>query len=135
MTPNMEGSGGGVVGVEEVAGKGVGVVALVSLEPGRLVLAEEPALWVTPELDGHSETIQAFAEMEPEEQEKLLQLCNMYSMDEDMWTDSMRRELEVCVSEAGDIAFTKVARETAMKVWQIWLTNAYDEGVFLLLSR
>ena len=129
----MVGIDGGVV--EEVEGKGVGVVALVDLEAGSLVLEEEPALWVTPEEDGHAETIRAFAEMEPEEQEKLLQLCNMYSMDEDNWTDSMRRELEVCINDAGDIAFTKVPRETAVRVWQIWLTNAYDEGVFLLLSR
>lgn len=113
----------------------MGVVARHDLEPGCLVLTEIPALYVTPELDGHAETIQAFAEMETEDQEKLLQLCNMYSIDENLWTDQMRKELQICITDAGDISSINVPKETAIKVWQIWLTNAYDNGIFFLLSR
>jgi len=124
-----------VLEVKKLEGKGMGVVAKQNLEPGCLVLTEIPALYVTPELDGHAETIQAFAELEPNDQEKLLQLCNMYSIDENLWTDEMRKELQFCITDAGDISSINVPKETAIKVWQIWLTNAYDNGIFFLLSR
>jgi len=124
-----------MIRVEEIPNKGTGCVASVDLEPGTLVLREEPALYVTPDLDGHAETINAFAELTKEEQNKILELCNVYTVEESLWTETMRKELNVCADEAGDISYTGVSTDTALKVWQIWLTNAYDQGIFLLLSR
>ena len=126
---------GDIIRVEEIPEKGVGCVAVVDLVPGTLVLREEPTLYVTPDMDGHAETINAFAELNSEEQDKVLQLYNAYSMEESLWTETMRKELDICVVDAGDISYTGVSKQTALKVWQIWLTNAYDQGIFLLLSR
>jgi len=126
---------GDLISLEEIPRKGVGCVAVMDLGPGTLVLREEPALYVTPDIDGHAETISAFAELSIEEQNKVLELYNAYTMQEGLWTKTMRKELDVCVDEAGDISYTGVPTETALKVWQIWLTNAYDQGIFLLLSR
>ena len=120
----------------DIPGKGVGAIACTDLPAGTLVIREVPALYVTPDLDGHAETIKAFSEMDPEDQNNLLQLFNFYSKPEREWSESMRKELEQCVADAGnEIDATDVSRETALRVWQIWLTNAYDNGVFLHMSR
>ena len=120
----------------DIPGKGVGAIACKDLPAGTLVIREVPALYVTPDLDGHAETIKAFSEMDPEDQNKLLQLFNFYSKPEREWSESMRKELEECVAYAGnEIDAIDVSREIALRVWQIWLTNAYDNGVFLRLSR
>merc|ERR1719318_182233 len=101
------------ISMEEIPGKGQGCVAVDDLAPGALVLREEPALYVTPDLDGHAETICAFAELTVEEQNKLLKLCNVYTMEESLWTHTMRKELDVCVEDAGDISSTGITTETA----------------------
>ena len=120
---------------QPVPGKGDGCIALRDLKAGSLVLREVPALYVTPDLDGHAETIKAFIEMDQEDQDELLMLCNMYDLEEREWSESMRKELDLVVENAGEMDFSGTTRDTAMKVWQIWLTNAYDNGVFLKLSN
>ena len=122
---------------EEIPGKGIGCIASKELPAGSLVIREVPALYVTPDLDGHAETIRAFAEMEPRDQRELLRLFNLYSKPESEWSASMLKELKDCEEDAGgDLdSISEVSRETALQVWQIWLTNAYDNGVFLKLSR
>ena len=128
--------GDGVYREEVIPGKGIGCIALKDIPAGSLVIREVPALYVTPDLDGHAETIRAFAEMDPEDQNKLLGLFNLYSRPESEWSESMRKELKDCEEDAGgDFDVSGVSRETALRVWQIWLTNAYDNGVFLRLSR
>lgn len=134
-----EGGSDKVYREEAIPGKGIGVIASKDLPAGTLVIREVPALYVTPDLDGHAETIRAFAEMEPQDQRELLRLFNLYSKPESEWSESMRKELKDCEEDAGadflDTISAEVNRETAMQVWQIWLTNAYDNGVFLRLSR
>ena len=87
-----------------------------------------PALYVTPDLDGHAETIRAFAEMEPQDQRELLRLFNLYSKPESEWSESMRKELIDCEEDAGadflDTISDEVNRETAMQVWQILLLSS-----------
>ena len=127
--------GDGVYREEVIPGKGIGCIALKDIPAGSLVIREVPALYVTPDLDGHAETIRAFAEMEPQDQSELLRLFNLYSKPETEWSESMRKELKDIEEDAGDLEVAEVSRETGMRVWQIWLTNAYDNGVFLRLSR
>ena len=73
-----------------IPGKGVGAIACTDLPAGTLVTREVPALYVTPDLDGHAETIKAFSEMNPEDQNKLLQLFNFYSKPEWEWSESIQ---------------------------------------------
>ena len=129
--------GGRVYREEAIPGKGIGCIASKELPAGSLVIREVPALYVTPDLDGHAETIRAFAEMEPQDQRELLRLFNLYSKPESEWSASMLKELKDCEEDAGgDLdSISEVSRETALQVWQVWLTNAYDNGVFLKLSR
>ena len=111
---------------ELIPGKGIGCIALKDIPAGSLVIREVPALYVTPDLDGHAETIRAFAEMDPEDQKELLGLFNLYSSKpESEWSESMRKELKDCEEDAakGDLDVSGVSRETALRVWQIWLTT------------
>ena len=99
------------------------------------MLRESPALFVTPHLDGHRETVMAFLEMKEEDRAAYMQLYNMYSDDRAQWTATMRAELEAVIADAGVTPFINVSWEEAVKVWQIWMSNAYEFGVFLKTSR
>ena len=108
---------------EQIPGKGIGCIALRDIPAGSLVIREVPALYVTPDLDGHAETIRAFAEMEPEDQKELLKLFNLYSKPESEWSASMRESLNDCKEDARKFEVTDVSRETAIRVWQIWFVS------------
>ena len=74
--------GDGVYREEVIPGKGIGCIATEEISPGCLVLRETPSLFLPPGGEEGSallqRTVKAFLGMESEEQEKYLQLANMF---------------------------------------------------------
>ena len=124
---------------EEVVGKGIGCIATEEISPGCLVLRETPCLFLPPGGEDSSallqRTVKAFLGMESEEQEKYLQLANMFDRDESEWSDTARKDMENIKSELEAQPLTDLPPSDIIKIWQIKLTNGFHNGVFLKMSR
>ena len=124
---------------EEVVGKGIGCIATEEISPGCLVLRETPCLFLPPGGEEGSallqRTVKAFLGMESEEQEKYLQLANMFDRDESEWSDTARKDMENIKSELEAQPLTDLVPCDIIKIWQIKLTNGFHNGVFLKMSR
>lgn len=127
---------------EEVLGKGLGCIATEEILPGCLVIRETPSLFLPPkeeEEEGSTllqRTLKAFLVMTSEEQEKYLQLANMFQKEESEWSDTARKDMENLQSELETQPLAGLlASEKIIKIWQIKLTNGFHNGVFLKMSR
>ena len=124
---------------EEVFGKGLGCIATEEILPGWLVLRETPCLFLPPEEEEGStlvqRTLRAFLVMTSEEQEKYLQLANMFDKDESEWSETARKDMENIHSELETQPFTGLLPSDIIQILQIKLTNGFHNGVFLKMSR
>ena len=129
---------------ESIAGKGVGCIASTNIRKGSLVLREVPALF-TPnwkrnitDQDVRRSTeaiIRAFLDMSEEEQDIYMKLYNCY--DNPTWynNNSMKKHLELVMHATNNMTFAGISKARACRVWSIYLTNAFNNGVCLNMSR
>ena len=125
-----------VYNVEEVAGKGMGCVATKDIKKGSLVLREKPALFI--EKQDPKSCFKSFSMMISENQETYLALYNAYDCDSAEWSSTMRvSHKDACnwISGLGANDLSGLSQEMALTVWQICLTNSFDNGVCLNTSR
>jgi hypothetical protein len=116
---------------EDVAGNGVGCIASKDIKKGNLILREIPVL-LTDVRDGPAtiasveEIIGAFVEMLGEDQEKYMLLYNAYYGENtnDQWISQWSNETTMDIS-----------KDQASKVWNIYCTNSFHNGVCLKMSR
>ena len=125
-----------VYNVEEVAGKGMGCVATRDIKKGSLVLREKPALFI--EKQDPKSWFSTFSIMNSEDQESYLALYNFYDCDSTDWSSYMRISHKnacnwISGPEANDLS--GLSQEMALTVWQICITNSFDNGVCLKTSR
>ena len=80
--------------------------------------------------------MKAFLGMSPKDQEMYMQLHNNYAEHTTKWSDGMQGIFEQ-VMEATDnmTQFKNISEETACKVWGIFKTNSFQNGVCLAMSR
>ena len=125
-----------VYNVQEVAGKGMGCVATKDIKKGSLVLREKPALFI--EKQDPKSCFKSFSMMISENQETNLALYNAYDCDSTEWSSAMRLSHEdTCnwISGLGANDLSGLSQEMAVTVWQVCLTNSFDNGVCLNTSR
>ena len=119
--------------VEEVAGKGEGCLARRTIACGSLVLRERPCCMSDPGRNNNRRKIETFLELGKEGQENYLKLANKFDTGD--WSNQMTTYLKAFTSEWEDMAFRNITKKTAVRVWQIWETNSFHNGVCLQMSR
>ena len=131
--------------VESVEGKGIGCIAVQDVKKGSIVLRESPQLLtqfcygkitITQEnLQLTKVIIKGFMAMSREDQEEYMKLCNKYDEDITKWSERMRLEHQSVVQAANNMTLEGISKEKATKVWAIFDTNHFPNGVCLKMSR
>ena len=132
---------------ESVPVKGIGCVAIKDIKKGNLVLREVPQLLQADEeiiRDPNTSTMQKFLQiadgvmksflgMSREDQESYMKLHNNY--DSKSWSAGMMLDYSFVMQATGQMTFPNISKDKAFKVWAIYKTNAFDNGVCLKMSR
>jgi len=126
--------------VQNVEGKGLGCIANSQIKRGTLIEKEEPALKLsTGELSTNNfklyfgkaqaqAIIDNFNKMEKSCKEEYLNLSNKITLVD---SDGFNPAEAIC----SKLDLVDINLETAVQVLQIYSTNAFDNGVFLKMSR
>ena len=129
---------------ENVPGKGVGCVAMKNIKKGTLVLRETPQLYFPEQKEGSSldayrenaeAVIEGFTRMSRDDQRKYLELCNNFEGDRGNWSPGMNIDFDAVMKATNNITFPTLCKGKALKVWSIYKTNGFPNGVFLKMSR
>ena len=129
---------------ENVPGKGVGCVAMKNIKKGTLVLRETPQLYFPEQKEGSSldayrenaeAVIEGFTRMSRDDQRKYLELCNNFEGDRGNLSPGMNIDFDAVMEATNDMTFPTLCKGKALKVWSIYKTNGFPNGVFLKMSR
>eukprot|EP00092_Neocalanus_flemingeri_P002902 GFUD01003104.1.p1 GENE.GFUD01003104.1~~GFUD01003104.1.p1 ORF type:complete len:240 (-),score=65.47 GFUD01003104.1:111-830(-) len=117
--------------------KGVGCIARTDIQPGQLLVSEEPALVLQPQDKRNylNSVLNAFQNMSETQQAGYLALSNKYDMAETGWSDYSRQMKRTREEEMKSLTLLDITQETAHTVWQILETNSFQNGVFLKIAR
>ena len=138
--------------VDKVEGKGLGCIATKKIKKGTLILREKPSLVKVADVNKDmnptvlKNLIDAYVKMEVGEKEEYLTLANKYSEDSEIGfeVEEDREEFvraftaycdQIFSNLVSEITLTNIDLETAKKVYQIYQTNAFHNGVCLKMSR
>ena len=131
---------------KNIPGKGIGCVTTREIKKGTLVLREYPQLLAPEDDDSVTDKeqaesiIEAFLEMPDVEQERYLQLHNMYLEFDDndvlkKWTEGMKQRALSLFQRTDNMTFPNITSNKAFEVWAIYTTNFFHNGVCIKMSR
>merc|ERR1712130_5651 len=126
---------------ENISEKGISCIAINEIKKGSLLLREFPQLLISDQMieydydNLHKNVIGSFLNMSVEDQERYMELYNMYDEDSEKWSDGIKEILNEALLATNGMVFSNISKENALKVWGIYKTNAFTNGVFLKMSR
>merc|ERR1712037_10482 len=126
---------------EKLLGKGISCIAIKDIKRGSLLLREFPQLLISDQMieydydNLHNNVIGSFLNMSEEDQERYMELYNMYDEDSENWSDGIKEILNEALLATNGMVFSNISKENALKVWGIYKTNAFTNGVFVKMSR
>ena len=126
---------------ERLPGKGISCIATKDIKKGSLVLRESPQLFLTDQmvedLDNlEKNVIESFLGMSRENRKKYMRLHNIYRKREN-WSEEMKNDLQERAAKLAknEMVVSNLSMEKALKVWGIYKTNTFTNGVYLKMSR
>ena len=126
---------------EKLLEKGISCIAIKDIKKGSLLLREFPQLLISDQMieydydNLHNNVIGSFLNMSEEDQERYMELYNMYDEDRENWSDGIKEILNEALLATNGMVFSNISKENALKVWGIYKTNAFTNGVFVKMSR
>jgi len=123
---------------QSIRGKGVGCVAERDISAGELVLSECPGLWLQSHFRRRGlvgNIVSAYQAMSEASREEYLNLANKYDIDQGHWSEYSKEIFKLRQEELRTLGLTDMSEETATRLWQIYETNSFPNGVFLKMSR
>ena len=115
-------------------GRGLGCVARRDIQAGEVLVSEEVGLAIGGRR-GAGAVLEAFLTMGRDQQEEYLHLANKYEEEESLWSEHTRRMLAERQVEVEGLHLDQEGQDLANKVWQIFETNSFPNGVFLKVAR
>merc|ERR1712037_825266 len=115
---------------EKLLGKGISCIAIKDIKRGSLLLREFPQLLISDQMieydydNLHNNVIGSFLNMSEEDQERYMELYNMYDEDSENWSDGIKEILNEALLATNGMVFSNISKE-----------NALTNGVFLKMSR
>ena len=122
-----------------VEGKGLGIVASKSIKRGSLILKEQPQMPpVSLELDlkgRFKQVVSFFEKMSQTDQIEYLKLYNKFDSEYAKNDAKQSSDLRMFKTDATEIASDPELAEKMLKIVCIYLTNQFEEGVRIKVSR